>query len=228
MVCRLPTGPRLSAALSRNGPSTRRELNPPVLPGRQLPGPLGHGHVAQRKGRESNPQGSALVRVVAGCRRQSACPSIRVGTAGFEPAFSCVRGTRPLQAGPRPEIGSRASRTSDPTWCVCHSATGPLKQRGPGGSRTLTPVSRHPVHSRFVCTLLPLGTVARAPSGGRTRAPCVGGREAAAPSWVLLSSSPRCQRAGRCRPNEKGQGSGDTWPWRRSLGAGVRVAADRG
>ena len=28
----------------------------------------------------------------------------RVGTAGFEPAFSCVRGTRPFQAGPRPEV----------------------------------------------------------------------------------------------------------------------------
>src|SRR5438093_9346802 len=27
----------------------------------------------------------------------------RVGTAGFEPAFSCFRGTRPLQTGPRPE-----------------------------------------------------------------------------------------------------------------------------
>ncbi len=204
----MPTGPdrppRCQRAVRQ---SARRELNPPVLRGGQLPGPLGHGHVLQRKERESNPQGSSLVRVVAGCRRQSACPSVGVGAAGFEPAFSCVRGTRPLQAGPRPEIGSRASRTSGPTWCVYRSATGPPKERGPGGSRTLTPVSRHPVKSRFVCTLLPLGTVARAPSGGRTRAPCVGGRGAAVPSWVLLSSSPRCQRAGRCRPNEKGQES---------------------
>src|SRR5262245_33653165 len=31
---------------------------------------------AQRKERESNPQGSSLVRVRAGCRRQSACPSV--------------------------------------------------------------------------------------------------------------------------------------------------------
>ena len=32
--------------------------------------------LGQRKERESNPQGSSLVRVQAGCRRQSACPSV--------------------------------------------------------------------------------------------------------------------------------------------------------
>src|SRR5947209_512252 len=37
---------------------------------------LVHHLAKQRKERESNPQGSSLVRVRAGCRRQSACPSV--------------------------------------------------------------------------------------------------------------------------------------------------------
>jgi hypothetical protein len=36
----------------------------------------------RRKERESNPQGSSLVRVRAGCRRQSACPSVSSSSGG--------------------------------------------------------------------------------------------------------------------------------------------------
>jgi hypothetical protein len=37
--------------------------------------PLDQSRDCRRKGRESNPQGSSLARVRAGCRRRSACPS---------------------------------------------------------------------------------------------------------------------------------------------------------
>ncbi len=50
--------------------------------------------------------------------------------------------------------------------CVCHSATGPVKI--PEGLEPSRPCG-HPVYSRIVCMLPPLGTVARAPRGSRTR-----------------------------------------------------------
>ena len=52
-----------------------------------------HRLAPQRKGRESNPQGSALARFPSGSRRPSGSPSIHstpVGDAGIEPAASPV------------------------------------------------------------------------------------------------------------------------------------------
>ncbi len=56
--------------------------------------------LGQRKERELNPQGSSLVRVQAGCRRQSACPSVSVWMAGFEPAWSGFRNRRMMPGSP--------------------------------------------------------------------------------------------------------------------------------
>ena len=129
-----------SAALSksRRSPtrfsrqSARRESNPPVRSGRPTPGPLGHGHFVQRKERESNPQGSSLVRVQAGCRRQSACPSVSVWMAGFEPAWSGVRGRRMKPGSPT----SRASFAPSPrpTKKARGRVTPGLESRRPVGS----------------------------------------------------------------------------------------------
>ena len=107
--------------------SALRELNPPRQLGRLAPLPLGQGH-AQRKERESNPQGSSLDRFRDGCHRPLACPSVtscggrnrtcvgalnsrlpvptrphrnRVGAVGFEPTISCSRSRRNCQAFPR-------------------------------------------------------------------------------------------------------------------------------
>jgi hypothetical protein len=52
----------------------------------------------RRKERESNPQGSSLVRVRAGCRRRSACPSeYRAPAAGIEPASPRLTAGYPYQ-----------------------------------------------------------------------------------------------------------------------------------
>src|SRR5207244_3646905 len=59
------------------------------------------------------------------------------------------------------------------------SAMGPWKREAPEGVEPSRPCG-HPVTNRTVCTLLPLGTVARAPSGTRTRTSAVGRRHAAA------------------------------------------------
>jgi len=46
--------------------------------------------MTQRKGRESNPQGSSLARFRIECRRPSACPSVQAPGAGIEPAGSSL------------------------------------------------------------------------------------------------------------------------------------------
>ena len=80
--------PPASLGLSKGGlPVAYRAARPRTLLG-------------QRKGRESNPQGSSLVRVRTGCRRQSACPSVSVWMAGFEPACSGFRRRRMKPGSP--------------------------------------------------------------------------------------------------------------------------------
>jgi hypothetical protein len=99
-----------------------------------------------------------------------------------------------------------------------------IKERAPGGIRTLKPVSRHPVYSRIVCMLLPLGTVARAPSGIRTRTSAMGRQQAAVTSWVLEKR----RQVVKDQANEKSQESRDTWPAKRlQRRPGVKTAADR-
>jgi hypothetical protein len=78
VVCRLPTGPQSSAALSKNGRSECPAGVEPACPVWKTDAWAARPRalLLQRKERESNPQGSSLVRVRAGCRRQSACPSV--------------------------------------------------------------------------------------------------------------------------------------------------------
>ena len=81
---------------------------------------------------------------------------VSVGAAGFEPAFSCVRGRRPLQASPRPEFGTVRVAKAVEQWCVCRSATGPCRREAPEGVEPSRPCG-HPISSGNVCTLLLLG-----------------------------------------------------------------------
>ncbi len=103
--------PRCQRAI---GQSVRRESNPPVRRGEPEPGPISHGHIIQRKERESNPQGSSLVRVRAGCRRQSACPSVSVWMAGFEPAWSGFRRQRMMPGAPTSSFVSYSGQRKRP------------------------------------------------------------------------------------------------------------------
>ena len=85
------------------GEGVRRGLNPSPRAPRARVLPLHHGHhrkggrihrlAPERKGRESNPQGSSLARSPGGSRRRSGGPSVSsvpVGDAGVEPAASSV------------------------------------------------------------------------------------------------------------------------------------------
>ena len=94
-----PTGPQLSARIVKEPecPAGVEPAFPAWKTGAWAARPRAH---RQRKERESNPQGSSLVRVQAGCRRQSACPSVSVWTAGFEPAWSGFRGRRMKPGSP--------------------------------------------------------------------------------------------------------------------------------
>ena len=66
-------------------PIAREGVDPSLRPG------PGRSVVNQRKGRESNPQGSSLARVRVGCRLRSACPSVLAAPgAGIEPANSSL------------------------------------------------------------------------------------------------------------------------------------------
>ncbi len=123
-----------------------------------------------------------------------------VGTAGFEPAFSCVRGTRPFRAGPRPELVTVQVAQAGQLWCVYLSATGPSKR----SRRESNPHALAGTRFRagIVCMLLPSGTVARAPSGSRTRTSAMARQQAAATSWVLVTVS----RLSRIRPTKKARG----------------------
>jgi hypothetical protein len=127
---RLRAGDTSPEAERRVSESAWREPNPPVHLGGVVPRPLGHRRLSRRKERESNPQGlCGLGRSATGFRRHSICPPVSpatpsctavlagcdrqlvsVGAAGFEPAFSCVRGRRPLQASPRPDMAPCESR----------------------------------------------------------------------------------------------------------------------
>ncbi len=152
----------------------------------------------QRKERESNPQGSSLVRVRAGCRRPSACPSVSVGTAGFEPAFSCVRGTRPLQAGPRPEMLATVQVAQ-----AVQQARLPFRHRGKESESPWRESNPHAVAgTRFTADLFVCFC-------RRVRSPeHPAGVEPAHPPWQgsrqplhhgCLKASPSCQRAERVR-----------------------------
>ncbi len=81
--------------------SVRRELNPPVRFGRPSPGPLGHGHVSL-----SGRRGS---RTLKACRSSGFRPGavasrlalpFAVWMAGFEPAWSGIRGRRMKPGSP--------------------------------------------------------------------------------------------------------------------------------
>ena len=61
---------------------------------------------AQRKERESNPQGSSLGRFRDGCHRQLACPSVQAAAAGIEPAIVSLTGSR-LTIGPHRKKSGR-------------------------------------------------------------------------------------------------------------------------
>lgn len=114
-----------------------------------------------------------------------ACPSVSVGTAGFEPAFSCVRGTRPFRAGPRPESADRTSRISSSTTVRLPFRHGSVESSRRDSNPHALAGTRFTAGD--VCMLLPLGTVARAPSGSRTRTSAMARQQAAATSWVLAS-----------------------------------------
>src|SRR5262249_30052058 len=117
----LPTGPRSSAALSK---SRRSECPAGVEPACPVwkTGALAarpRARFAQRKEKELNPQGSSLVRVQAGCRRQSACPSVcsldgwirtsvvRLPTPADDAGLSYIRIRRP--PGPPKKAGGRVT-----------------------------------------------------------------------------------------------------------------------
>src|SRR5262249_37835650 len=63
-----------------------------------------------------------LGRFRGGCHRQLACLPVSVSEAGFEPAFSSVRGTRPLQTGPLAvavrTVGFEPTLSSTPSWRI--------------------------------------------------------------------------------------------------------------
>src|SRR6516164_3073633 len=82
VVCRLPTGPVVRRLVKERLPPAegRQECPAGVEPACPVWKTVAWAarprtRLGQRKERESNPQGSSLVRVVAGCRRPSACPS---------------------------------------------------------------------------------------------------------------------------------------------------------
>ena len=89
------------------GQSARRELNPPVRFGRPVPGPLGHGHVSLSERRGSR---TLKARRTSGFRPGAVASRLAlpfaVWMAGFEPAWSGVRGRRmkpgsPTSRGPQ-------------------------------------------------------------------------------------------------------------------------------
>lgn len=107
---------------------------------------------SQRKGRESNPQGSSLAPVRAGCRRPSACPSVRSLDGWIR--TSVLRLPKPADdaALPHPDPFARANKkgqASCDTWPV-RGSPGRFGVRvaedgnstiGPEGSPGPTPVS---------------------------------------------------------------------------------------
>ena len=140
VVCRLPTGPSRPPPCQRATIADRHRSAEcpagvePACPVWKTDAWAARPRALrlQRKERESNPQGSSLVRVQAGCRRQSACPSVSVWMAGFEPAWSGTRGRRMKPGSPT----SRASFAPSPrpTKKARGRVTPGLKSHRPEGS----------------------------------------------------------------------------------------------
>ena len=120
----------------------------------------------KRKERESNPQGWSLVRVVAGCHRPLACPSVTLGTPDARPE------------GPTVQVAQ------------AELARLPFRHRGKPGESPRRDSNPHAVAGTrfqaelFVCfcrwVRLP-----EHPAGVEPARPPCRRQQAAAPSWVL-------------------------------------------
>jgi hypothetical protein len=116
----LPTGPQSSAALSKyrlSAPTGRSAECPagvePACPVWKTDAWAARprARFVQRKGMESNHQGSSLVPFRAGRCRPSASPSVfSVWMAGFEPAWSGFRGRRMNPGSPTSRTSGASSR----------------------------------------------------------------------------------------------------------------------
>jgi hypothetical protein len=125
------------------GEGVRRGLNPSPRAPRTRVLPLHHGHhrergpdhrpAPQRKGRESNPQGSALARSPGGSRPRSGGPSVSsvpVGDAGVEPAASSVSCWRSGRLSEPPVSSSAPTRTRTRDSSLGPRYDPPLHHRG--------------------------------------------------------------------------------------------------
>jgi hypothetical protein len=122
----------------------------------------------------------------------------KVEAAGFEPAFSCSRSTRPLRTGPRPDIWATAqvAKAREPSR-VYHSATGSITLAAiPEGVEPSRPSGHELLKQQFVCSCRRLRCSQERPAG----------IEPAHPAWQTgrlplhhrrFGGLPSCQRPSR-------------------------------